>query len=177
MVRQGWDWNSLPTMVSTTRFLSRDWGEIWLVTFLLSTPRMWALESSLHITVAWLFQCLLICIINGETRLRLEFIAYNGLNNTPFEPWFGRNLACHVPTFHTKNVSSGILAAYHCHLTVPMSPYMYNKWLDKVENGIHCLQWSQQANFWAVIWKKFGLSGAYFPHQECELWDPRCISL
>ena len=32
-------------------------------------------------------------------------------------------------------------------LTLPMSHHKYNEWLDKVEIGIWCLQWSPQAVF------------------------------
>eukprot|EP00956_Cyclotella_meneghiniana_P031188 scaffold81062_cov46-Cyclotella_meneghiniana.AAC.1 len=45
------------------------------------------LDQCLLFTAAGLVQCLNIDILNGETRLRLEFLVYNGLCKLTLEPW------------------------------------------------------------------------------------------
>ena len=67
-------------------------------------------ESYSHFTAAWLFQCLIMSIMNGETRLRLEFIVCNGLHKLTFESWVGKKVAFPISTVHVKIVLVGILA-------------------------------------------------------------------
>ena len=49
------------------------------------------------------------------------------------------------PLFTPRLSLFGWMHPHHRSLTVLMSLYEYDKWSDKVEMGIHCLQWSQQA--------------------------------
>eukprot|EP00956_Cyclotella_meneghiniana_P031320 scaffold81900_cov35-Cyclotella_meneghiniana.AAC.1 len=48
------------------------------------------LDQWMQVTGAGLFQCLISSIMNGETRLRLEFILYNGPRKLAFESWVGK---------------------------------------------------------------------------------------
>eukprot|EP00956_Cyclotella_meneghiniana_P035581 scaffold116236_cov45-Cyclotella_meneghiniana.AAC.1 len=77
------------------------------------------LDQCSHFTAAGLFQCINICILNGKRRLRLEFVVCNGHQGPTFESW-----------------------SLHCCWTVPMHQHMHIEWHDKVEIGIHGLQWS-----------------------------------
>eukprot|EP00956_Cyclotella_meneghiniana_P024760 scaffold50160_cov36-Cyclotella_meneghiniana.AAC.1 len=77
-----------------------------------------------HFAAAGLFQCINICILNGKTRLRLEFIVCNGHQGLTLGSW-----------------------SLHSSWTVPMHQHMYIEWQAKIENGIHCLQWSPGADF------------------------------
>eukprot|EP00956_Cyclotella_meneghiniana_P003721 scaffold4524_cov53-Cyclotella_meneghiniana.AAC.1 len=47
----------------------------------------------IHITAAGLFQCLIVSIMNGETRMRLEFTVPSGHRKLAFELWVGAILA------------------------------------------------------------------------------------
>eukprot|EP00956_Cyclotella_meneghiniana_P032456 scaffold89438_cov43-Cyclotella_meneghiniana.AAC.1 len=48
-------------------------------------------------------------IMNGETRLRLEFIVCNGLQKLTFESWVGTKVTCPISTVHVKIALVGIL--------------------------------------------------------------------
>ena len=47
----------------------------------------------IHITAAALFQCLIVSIMNGKTRVRLEFTVPNSHVKLAFELWVGAILA------------------------------------------------------------------------------------
>ena len=57
------------------------------------------LDQCLLFTAAGLVQCLSIDIWDGETRLRLEFILYNGHRKLTLESWVGKIWAStsHIP--------------------------------------------------------------------------------
>ena len=59
-------------------FLHHEWGQMWPDPHSLLTPRsnVFVLTQAFHSNLT-LHQCLIIGIINGQTRLRLEFIAYS----------------------------------------------------------------------------------------------------
>ena len=56
----------------------------------------------IHITAAALFQCVIVSIMNGKTRVRLEFTVPNSHVKLAFELWGGGNFGLSNPTFHTK---------------------------------------------------------------------------
>ena len=63
----------------------------------------WVSWSPQTITAApWLFQCLIVCVSNGEAWLRLECIVCNGLHGLLFQSWMERNWALylHIPMHH-----------------------------------------------------------------------------
>ena len=47
----------------------------------------------IHITAAGLFQYLIVSIMNGETRMRLEFMVHNSHHKLAFQLWVGAILA------------------------------------------------------------------------------------
>ena len=104
------------------------------------------LDMSTHITAVWLFQCTTMGIMNGQTGLRLEIIAYNAHCKLTFEAWVG--------IYFWLTSSSlwvfGYVHSYQSCLTVPIYHYGYNGWSDRVEIGIHCLQCSLQSDFWVI---------------------------
>eukprot|EP00956_Cyclotella_meneghiniana_P010113 scaffold13961_cov44-Cyclotella_meneghiniana.AAC.1 len=74
-------------MVSTSSIMSHGWGN-----FQLEVPHISQLNSAcfdkwMQVSAAGLFQCLISSIMNGETRLRLESILYNGPHKLAFESW------------------------------------------------------------------------------------------
>eukprot|EP00956_Cyclotella_meneghiniana_P012612 scaffold17943_cov26-Cyclotella_meneghiniana.AAC.1 len=44
-------------------------------------------SDNLRVMAAGLFQCLIMGMINGDTRMRLEFFVHNGLYNLTLESW------------------------------------------------------------------------------------------
>eukprot|EP00956_Cyclotella_meneghiniana_P017422 scaffold28342_cov53-Cyclotella_meneghiniana.AAC.2 len=50
-----------------------------------SHPDCVHLDHNIHITAASLFQCLIICMLNGYKWLRLEFIIYRDHNTLTFD--------------------------------------------------------------------------------------------
>eukprot|EP00956_Cyclotella_meneghiniana_P026864 scaffold59144_cov41-Cyclotella_meneghiniana.AAC.1 len=48
------------------------------------------LDQCVQFTAAGLVQCLSIDILNGETRLRLELLVYNGHGKLTLESWVGK---------------------------------------------------------------------------------------
>ena len=85
MVRQGWDWNSLSTTVTTPWLFSHGWWKFWSGSPLVSHPDHNGLDWFKQFTSAWPFQCLIISLMNGYTRLRLEFIVHNHHNTLTFQ--------------------------------------------------------------------------------------------
>ena len=162
MVRNGWDWNALSAMVSTGWLYSHRWGEIepYICTF---QHQHWVPWSPQTITAApWLFQCLIVCILNGKAWLRLECIVWNGLHGLAFQSWMGRNWALYL---YISTPRLGVLESpnHNCSiLTVPMSHCMYIEWWGMVEIGIHCLQWSPWAGFSVMDGEKFSLISVHF---------------
>ena len=71
--------------------------EVWVTRFTasgyshLSHQDGGILDECQQLTAAGLFQCLIICIMNGETMIRMEFIDYSGHHNLTFEQRAGRN--------------------------------------------------------------------------------------
>eukprot|EP00956_Cyclotella_meneghiniana_P039551 scaffold173911_cov69-Cyclotella_meneghiniana.AAC.3 len=63
------------------------------------------LDQRTQFTAAGLVQCLSIDIWDGETRLRLEFIVYNGLCKLTLEPWVGKISAAALLTSHILSTS------------------------------------------------------------------------
>ena len=61
----------------------------------------------------------------------------------------------------------GQVDASHSSWTVPMSHFKYNEWWDKVEIGIHSLQWSPQAQFWVMGGEIFSLRSPHFTAELC----------
>ena len=55
-----------------------------------------------HFTAAWPFQCLIIGITNGNTRLRLKYISVAHHHTPTFESSCMVTISVHIPTFHTK---------------------------------------------------------------------------
>eukprot|EP00956_Cyclotella_meneghiniana_P038172 scaffold149658_cov36-Cyclotella_meneghiniana.AAC.1 len=49
-------------------------------------------------------------IMNGEIRLRLEFIVCNSLHKLTFESWAGTKVTCLISTVHVKIAGVGIVA-------------------------------------------------------------------
>eukprot|EP00956_Cyclotella_meneghiniana_P025672 scaffold54029_cov59-Cyclotella_meneghiniana.AAC.1 len=123
--------------------------ESWVGKFQLEVPTFHScIVHWMQVTAAGLFQCLIISTMNGETRLRLEFILYNGPHKLVFKSWVGKFSAYEVsPHFIAVLCMFGPVDASHSSWTVPMSYFKYNEWFDKVEMGIHSLQWSPQAGF------------------------------
>eukprot|EP00956_Cyclotella_meneghiniana_P041616 scaffold232494_cov46-Cyclotella_meneghiniana.AAC.1 len=58
----------------------------------------------------------------------------------------GDNLSLSFPHFTVRLCVFGSTHAIHGSWTVPMSPYEYNEWCQRVQIGIHCLQWSPQSD-------------------------------
>eukprot|EP00956_Cyclotella_meneghiniana_P041041 scaffold212736_cov70-Cyclotella_meneghiniana.AAC.1 len=65
-------------MVTISCLLSRGWGPFWLRASPLFYPRLCVLTWYTYITAAGLIQCLLMGMMNGEARMRLEFMHCNG---------------------------------------------------------------------------------------------------
>eukprot|EP00956_Cyclotella_meneghiniana_P032793 scaffold91496_cov52-Cyclotella_meneghiniana.AAC.1 len=60
-------------------------------------------------------------------------------------------------------VCFGSVQSLHSSWTVPMHQHMYIEWQEKVEIGIHCLQWSPEADF-KVMALKIAVSGRPMVH-------------
>ena len=147
MVGQGWDWNVVYKMVTTTSFQVMGGENDGLACTYLSHQDWVSLDPFNEITSAWPFQCLIICIMNGWTRLRLEFIIHNHHHTLTFESQVV-TISGSCPLCFTPRLSEfGLIQAIHISLTLPMSHYKYNEWLDKVEIGINCPQPSPTLTF------------------------------
>ena len=137
-------------------FFSHRWGQSWLTCFPLFTPR--------------LSEFGLIGAIHNISTLPISYYKYNewlekveiGTHSPQPSPypgfWVagGDNYGRNPPTFHTKIVCFGLIQESLCILTLPMSQYKYNEWLEEVENVVWALKWSPQACFshdwaWPVI--------------------------
>ena len=55
---------------------------------------------------------------------------------------------------------------FHISLTLPISHYKYNEWLDKVEIGVWALKWSPQTCFVIMSEYKFGLAQTHLSHPD-----------
>ena len=70
------------------------------------------------IKAAALFQCVIVSIMNAETRVRLEITVTNSHVKLAFELWVGGNFGLSNPTFHTKLVTvwvcTSISQQLHC---------------------------------------------------------------
>ena len=67
-------------------------------------------------------------------------------------------LACAYLPVTPRLSEFGPIQAIHISLTLPMSHYMYNEWLDKVEIGINCPQPSPTLTFESqvlILWLWF----------------------
>ena len=67
-----------------------------------------------------------------------------------FESWVGTNLAIirnSYPLFTPRSSVIGLIQALCRSLTIPMSYHKYDKWLNKIEIGIHCVQPSAHPYF------------------------------
>eukprot|EP00956_Cyclotella_meneghiniana_P000857 scaffold987_cov39-Cyclotella_meneghiniana.AAC.2 len=53
-------------------------------------------------TAAWLFQCLIVSIMNAEKRIRVELNGCNGLNMQTIESRVGLASRYEAPTFNTR---------------------------------------------------------------------------
>ena len=80
-------------MVTASWLLSCWWGQFWLEQPNLSHQARDGVGLYIHITAAGLFQCLIVSIMNGETRMRLELTVPNGHRKLAFELWVGAILA------------------------------------------------------------------------------------
>ena len=75
-----------------------------------------------HLTTAWLFQCLITSILNDYTRLRLEFIVYDGRNNLFLSHEWGQMWWLdQQPLFTPRQIVFGMIQAFHSILTLPIS--------------------------------------------------------
>ena len=68
-----------------------------------------------------------------------------------FSVMCGDNLGSGSPLSISRLWVFASVRPYHSSLTVPMSHYEYNKWINKVEIGIYSLSWSLQAEVWAMV--------------------------
>ena len=80
-------------MVTASGLLSCGWGEFYLEQPNLSHQAGDGVGLYIHITAAALFQCLIVSIMNGKTRVRLEFTVPNSHVKLAFELWLGAILA------------------------------------------------------------------------------------
>ena len=106
MARQGGDWNSLATKLGTSWLLSCRWRQFLSVMNPPSchTKIVCVMGPNIHFTAAWLFQCLIISILNGKTRWILEFICHNAKHKLSFELQVRDNFIWGLPSYHTKIV-------------------------------------------------------------------------
>ena len=72
------------------------------------------------------------------------------------------NFGWRSPHFPPRLCVFGWVHAIHSSWTVPMSHYGCNKWWDKVEVGLHCLQWILQADLIFMDWGIFCLQSPRF---------------
>ena len=80
-------------MVTASWLLSCGWGQFWLEQPNLSHQAGDGVGLYIHITAAALFQFVIVCIMNAETRDKLEFTVPNSHVKLAFELWVGANLA------------------------------------------------------------------------------------
>ena len=141
-------------MVTTTSFQVMGGENDGLACTYLSHQDWVSLDPFNEITSAWPFQCLIICIMNGWTRLRLQFIIHNHRHTLTFESQVvtisGSCPLCFIPRLS----EFGMIQAIHISLTLPMSHYMYNEWLDKVDIGMWFIKWSLLPLFESWVEKK-----------------------
>ena len=90
-----------------------------------------------HLTAAWHFQCLIMSIMNGYTRLRLGFIVCNGHHNLILSHELAQMWLDPHPLFTPRLSLFGLIQASCSFLTLPVSHYEYSDWSYKVEIGIH----------------------------------------
>ena len=99
-----------------------------------------------HYTAAWWpFQCLIISMMYGYTRLRLKFIVYkyNHHHHTlTFESQVWRQFQIQAPTFCT-NIKCVWTDSSNLPIQCLIIKMLNDKCLDKVGTRIHCLNWSQ----------------------------------
>eukprot|EP00956_Cyclotella_meneghiniana_P033778 scaffold99000_cov21-Cyclotella_meneghiniana.AAC.3 len=149
MVSQGGDWNSFSTMVLTSLFMSH------------------LGEPNFEIPLPVISQTEIVCPETLES-ISLKLICSYVLLYP--NKWLDKvEIEIHCPqwpqhvckTFTSSLVKLRLcvmlesLNPFYCSLTVLMSHCLYDKWLDKVEIGIHCPQWSQQVSFCAMEQPKF----------------------
>ena len=88
-------------------------------------------------------------MMNGCARLRFDFSIPNHHNTLTFELWLVISLAPGPRTLVHFSSSWSLFGSIQefCNLTLPMSHYKWNGWLEKVEIGIWALKWSPQHVF------------------------------
>ena len=87
MVGEGWDWHMGAEMVTTTYFWALRRYKFGLAHTYFSHPDCVCADWFSQFTASQPFQCVIISIMNGWGRWRLEFILHNGHHTPAFESW------------------------------------------------------------------------------------------
>ena len=118
------------------------------------------------------FQSFIISILNGNIRLRLEFILNNQHCTLTFESREVK-IEAGVPTPQIKiEHMNRQIQPFHISSTLPISHYKYNEWLNIAEIGIRALKWSPQPIFRLWVGTNLAWSVLTFRNQiECPQTD------
>ena len=136
-------------------FFSHRRGQSWLTCFPLFTQRL--REFGLIGAIQNIWTLSISHYIYNEWWEKAE-IGTHSPQPSPYPGFWlagGDNYGRNPPTFHTKIVCFGLIQESQCILTLPMSQYKYNEWLEEVEIVVWALKWSPHACFshdWAQIW-------------------------
>ena len=147
MVIEGWEWNTLPILIMATWLLSHARWQFQVQYPYFLQQDLVCLYQSKQLTAAWPSQCLIIGIMNGHTRLRLEFGVSVCHHKLFLSHEWGQMWLDPHPLFTPRSSVFVPIQAIDSSLTLPMSHDKYNKCLDNVEILILCLNWSPQAVF------------------------------
>ena len=109
----------------------------WHINIHLSNQDQVSLDRFKQFTAAWPFQCVILSMINGCTRLKLEFTLHNHHHTLTFESRMVTILIPHPLILFTPWSSVfRVTQAIYSSLTLPMSHHWYDIWLDEIEIGI-----------------------------------------
>ena len=119
--------------------------ESWLVTIFAPADLYFSHQDHVildwfkHFTAASPFQYSHICIMDGSSWVRLEFILYKYQNTLTFESWVVNILAPDLFFSHQDHVIFGLIQAFHSSFTLSIYHHTYNGWFPMGEIGIHTL--------------------------------------
>ena len=159
-------------MATTTHFYVMSGYKFGLAHTHFSQPDWVSSDWFRQFTASQPFQSFTISILNGKTRLRLEFILSNHHHIPTFESRAVKISALRSLHFTPRLSKYRLIEPFHISLTLPISHYKYNEWLDKVEIGVWALKWSPQPVFWSWVGTNLAWPKPTFCTQiECVLTD------
>ena len=144
MVGEGGDWYMGSEMVTTSVFESLLGSKLAWRVFHFWDQDWVTLDWFRQFTASQPLQCVIVSIMNGCASWRFGFIKYNHHHTVTFGSW-AETISVEGPYCFTLRLCVfKLIQQFHSSLTLPMSHYKYNEWLEKVEIGIWALKWSPQ---------------------------------